>query len=92
MENGSNSPKSNDSVSDSSGSDQEQTCSSDYDSDNGRDHCDRGPSGYHSCSGSRSSSSSRSSSMSGSDSDPDVVYEATSGERDPRKSVLNSRQ
>ena len=65
---GSDSPKSSDSVSGSSGSDQEQTCSSEYNSDNGNDHSDSSPSGYHSSSssGSRSGSSSRSSSTPGS--------------------------
>ena len=42
---GSDSPKSSDSVSGSSGSDQEQTCSSDYNLDNGSDHYDSGLSG-----------------------------------------------
>ena len=84
---GSDSPKSSDSVSGTSGSNQGQTCSSGYNSDNGGDHSDRGPSGYHSSNGSRPGSSSRSSSMSASDSNPDVVFDATSGERPKEKYV-----
>ena len=86
---GSDSPKSSDSVSGSSGSDQEQTCSSDHNSENG-DHSDSGPSGYHSSKCSRSGSSSRTSSISGSDSEPAGVNEIQIW-RDLRKSILDLR-
>ena len=87
---GSDSPKSSDSVSGSSGSDQEQTCSSACNSDNGSDHSDRGPSGYSS-SGSRSGSSSRSSSCQAL-TQIQMWSMKSHLERDPRKSMSDLRQ